>query len=146
MGLFEIGDTVFTLIFTVELALNLTAHWWSPFWNDGWNVFDFVVVTVCLLSMMFSSLDVFKSLRLVRPFRLLRVFARLASLRMLVNAISASIMPVINALIIVMIVIAIYAVLGVTFFNEIDPENFSVFTIALFTMFQVRLARGSSHS
>jgi hypothetical protein len=134
---FETGDLIFTLVFAAELVINLTAHWWAPFWSDGWNIFDFIVVTICLLSMAFSSLDVFKSLRLVRPFRLLRVFARLASLRMLVNAISASIMPVINALVIVMIVIAIYAVLGVTFFHEIDQENFSVFTIALFTMFQV---------
>ena len=134
---FETGDLIFTLVFAVELVINLTAHWCAPFWSDGWNIFDFIVVTICLLSTVFSSLDVFKSLRLVRPFRLLRVFARLASLRMLVNAISASIMPVINALVIVMIVIAIYAVLGVTFFHEIDQENFSVFTIALFTMFQV---------
>jgi len=65
------------------------------------------------------------------------VFARLTSLRMLVNAISASIMPVINALIIVMTIIAIYAVLGVTFFAGSDPDNFAVFTIALFTMFQI---------
>ena len=56
---------------------------------------------------------------------------------MLVNAISASIMPVINALVIVMIVIAIYAVLGVTFFSALDPDNFAQFTIAFFTMFQV---------
>jgi hypothetical protein len=69
---FEMGDLVFTLIFTFELCINLIAHWWAPFWMDGWNIFDFVVVSVCLLSITFSSFDVFKSLRLLRPFRLLR--------------------------------------------------------------------------
>jgi len=29
---FETGDLVFTLIFTFELVINLTAHWWAPFW------------------------------------------------------------------------------------------------------------------
>jgi len=134
---FELADTVFTIVFTIELAINMLAHCWSPFWQDGWNVFDFLVVSVCLLAMFSSELDVFKSLRLIRPFRVLRLFARLASLRMLVNAISASIAPVANALAIVMIVIAIYAVLGVSFFETQDPENFATFSMAMFTMFQV---------
>ena len=84
---------------------------------------------------------VFKSLRLIRPFRVLRLFARLQSLRMLVNAISASIAPVANALAIVMIVIAIYAVLGVSFFMTQDPDNFATFSMAMFTMFQVTDSR-----
>jgi len=39
---------------------------------------------------------------------------------------------------VVMIVIAIYAVLGVSFFMELDPKNFATFGQAMFTMFQVR--------
>jgi len=133
---FERGDMLFTYIFAVELLLNYLAHVGLGFWEDGWNQFDVVVVTICLISLLNSSLDSIKSLRLVRPFRVLRVFARLASLRMLVNAISASILPVANALVIVMIVIAIYAVLGVSFFMDFDP-NFATFGQAMFTMFQV---------
>ena len=98
---------------------------------------DFFVVSVSLLALAVSSLTSLKSLRLLRPFRVLRVFSRLVSLRMLVNAIIASIAPVFNALVIVMVWIAIYAVLGVSFFSEIDPVHFGGFRKALFTMFQV---------
>ena len=57
---FELADTWFTIVFTIELVINMTAHWCWPFWNDGWNVFDFIVVTVCLLATFSSELDVFK--------------------------------------------------------------------------------------
>ena len=32
-------DTFFTIIFAVELALNMFAHWFRDFWNEGWNWF-----------------------------------------------------------------------------------------------------------
>ena len=46
-------------------------------------------------------------------------------------------MQVTNALAIVMIVISIYAVLGVNFFFEDDPDNFATFAISFLTMFQI---------
>mmetsp|Transcript_29155 Transcript_29155/g.46957 ORF Transcript_29155/g.46957 Transcript_29155/m.46957 type:complete len:310 (+) Transcript_29155:591-1520(+) len=46
-------DMVFTIIFAVELGINLMAHWFRPFWSDGWSVFDFIVVTVSLLALFF---------------------------------------------------------------------------------------------
>ena len=36
----------FNYIFTVELALNMYAHWFHMFWSSGWNVFDFITVLV----------------------------------------------------------------------------------------------------
>jgi hypothetical protein len=29
----------------LELCVNMFGHWWQLFWNDGWNIFDFVVVS-----------------------------------------------------------------------------------------------------
>ena len=49
-------------------------------------------------------------------------------------------MPVLNALTIVMIVVSIYAVLGVSFFVDKDPAHFASFASSIFTMFQVLLS------
>ena len=43
---FEQIDLAFTVVFTVELMVNMTAHWLWAFWRDGWNQFDFIVVMV----------------------------------------------------------------------------------------------------
>ena len=131
---FEMGDYLFTAVFTLELALNMTAHWWKPFWASSWNVFDFVIVSVTLISLSPASLPGIKFLRLIRAFRVLRIFARLASLRMLISALTASFLPVANAIIIVLLVVAIFSVLGVSFFNETDPAHFRTFAQSMFTM------------
>ena len=60
--------------------------------------------------------------RLMRAFRVLRIFGRLKSVRSIINALTASIVPVINAFFIVAIVMALFAIVGVTFFADEAPE------------------------
>lgn len=77
------------------------------------------------------------TLRLMRAFRVLRLFGRLSSLRQIINALTAAILPVLNAFLIMLLVISIYAILAVSFYGELRPKLFGSFTRALFTMFQV---------
>ncbi|MGB1603982.1 MAG: ion transporter, partial [Promethearchaeia archaeon] len=44
------ADLFFTIIFTVELLINMYAHLFWAFVRDGWCMFDFFVVTVSLIS------------------------------------------------------------------------------------------------
>ena len=37
---FDIADLIFTIIYILELLLNLFSNWWRPFINDGWSVHD----------------------------------------------------------------------------------------------------------
>jgi hypothetical protein len=60
---------------------------------------------------------------------------------MLISALTASLMPVLNALTIVMIVVSIYAVLGVSFFVDKDPAHFSSFAQSMFTMYAISPSR-----
>ena len=48
---YEMFDNIFTLLFTVELAVNLVATWASEFLADPWNYFDFAIVCVSLLTL-----------------------------------------------------------------------------------------------
>ena len=46
------SDVIFTSVFGVELVLNMLCHFFLPFWKDGWNIFDFVVVTFSIFALL----------------------------------------------------------------------------------------------
>lgn len=138
-------ELFFTIIFTVELGINMFAHWWWLFWADGWNWFDFIVVFVSLLSMLLPNLPGVAVLRLLRAFRVFRLFKRMESLRKIIKSLEESIPGVANAFMILMLVMSIYAILGVEFFRHtfihpwnaiIQPNYFDNFSKSLFTLFQ----------
>ncbi len=99
----EAVDTAFTVIFTVELVLNAFAHWFKPFISDGWNIFDFIVVALSLVALgpVNIPLNVIRSLR---AFRVIRLFGRLKGLKNIVTALASSVMPVLQALLILLII------------------------------------------
>ena len=75
----EYGDTleplngVFLGIFVVELLLRIASYGRRPqdFFRDGWNVFDFIVVSAAFLPGVRESSTL---LRLVRLLRIVRIF------------------------------------------------------------------------
>ena len=73
----------------------------------------------------------------MRAFRVMRLFGRLESLRQIIEALTSSLIPVGNALLIMLLVTSIYAILAVNFFAERSPEFFGNFSKALFSLFQV---------
>ena len=57
------------------------------------------------------------STRLLRTFRVLRLFSKLRSLRTLITALASSLVAVVNAFVIVILVSVVYAILGVQLFQ-----------------------------
>ena len=135
---FNAIDVFFTWVFFFELLWNLAAHWFWPFFSDGWSVFDLFVVSVSMAA-YFAGSDggAIKTLRLMRAFRVMRLFGRLKSLRQIITSLTASLIPMGNAFLIMLLVTSIYAILGVNFFAESSPHFFGNFSRALFTLFQV---------
>ena len=89
----EYVDLAFTITSAIELVMNMFANWtfdddccMPAFFLDGWNLFDFVVVSISILAYILTSLPGISILRLLRVFRVLRLFPRLQSLRMIINA------------------------------------------------------------
>jgi len=147
MQLFNTAEVVFTVIFLVELVVNISIHG-REFFSSGWNHFDLVVVTISLVALAEDNIPGINVLRLLRAFRVLRLFGRLGAQRRIINAISSSALPVVNALIIVLLVMCIYAIMGVEFFGKPEEDGgwgaveFDTFSDALFTMFQVATFEG----
>jgi len=134
--IFESVDLGFTIIFTIELLVNMFATLLWEFVGDAWNWFDFVVVAVSLISLVLTDLPGADVLRLMRCFRVFRLFKRIPSLRKIMGAITKSLVPMGNAFCIVCLVTAIYSIVAVTFFASHAPHNFSSFFVSFFSLFQ----------
>lgn len=152
----------FNLAFTLELIINMYAYWFKSFWKSNWSRFDFVVVSIGLLTM--TDLDLpgpLTLLRNMRAFRVFRLFKRIESLRKILEALARAVPGVINAFFILLLVMSIYSILAVEFWSTFGAggmivnergdeiefttsrgqdygfEYFGNFPKSLFTMFQV---------
>jgi hypothetical protein len=96
-------NLAFNVLFLVELVLNLYAHWFLAFFSNPWSVMDLFVV---LLSLLTLGLPV-SALRLIRAFRVIRLFGRLRALKKIISALTASIIPMLNAFLILFVVLSI---------------------------------------
>jgi len=160
-GTFEVFEYTFNIAFTIELVVNMYAHWFWKFWLSSWNLFDFFIVGVGLLSMMGLIGGNLTMLRTLRAFRVFRLFKRVKALNKILQALTRSVPGVSHAFSVVLLVMSIYAILGVEFFLNFDKggtyinqenltvelitprmynygdEYFGTFCRALFTLFQV---------
>ena len=137
----DIVDTSFLVIFTTELFLNIYARWMRDFLSDGWCCFDALVIATSLITPFLPvSEDTqfpVQIFRLFRALRILRLFGRLKSVRVIINALSASLSPVANAFFIMFVVLMIYAILGVSLFAEKAPGTFGKFDRSVSTLFRI---------
>jgi hypothetical protein len=99
----ETLDEMFTIVFLVELLVNAFGHWFKPFISDGWNIFDLIVVTMSLVALGPVKVPV-NVIRSLRAFRVIRLFGRLKGLKNIVTALASSVIPVLQALLILLII------------------------------------------
>ena len=130
------ANRVVLLIFCFEIAVKLGSHGRNPlrFFQDGWNVFDFVIVAVCLLPVGGGSVTVLRVLRLLRVMRLVRA---LPKLQVLVNALLKSAPSMGYVTVLLSLVFYVYGVAGVFFFGGNDPVHFGSLGISLLSLFRV---------
>jgi hypothetical protein len=102
----EISNMFFTIIFTVELVINMMAYWMQPFLTNPWSMLDAYVVLMSLVAL--GPVDIpITILRLMRAFRVIRLFGRLKALKKMVTALTSSIIPMMNAFLILFIIASI---------------------------------------
>jgi hypothetical protein len=130
-------DLFFTIIFSIELLFNMLGSGFREFCLSGWNQFDFFVVFSSLVTLAFPNVPGVNHLRTARVLRVMRLFGRVRSLRLVVIAIAASLIPVLNAMVILGVVSSIFAILGQSLFAETDPELFATYSSSMLTMFQI---------
>jgi hypothetical protein len=124
---FEVWEWFFNISFLIELVLNMYATWCCRFWKSGWNIFDFFVVVIGWMFQLRLPLPgPLKLLRMMRAFRVFRLFKRVPSLRKILNSLGKAIPGVMNAFLIQLIVMSIYAIIGVDRFQDYGEGGFFI--------------------
>lgn len=129
-------DRIILGIFMIEALLKIAAHGRQPwrYFADGWNVFDFLIIIICLLPVGGPFAAV---LRLARALRLLRLVSALPQLQLLVGALLKSLSAMGYVSLLLGLLFYIYAVAGIHLFGKTDPANFGSLGSALLTLFRI---------
>ena len=96
----------------------------KPYLKSYWNMLDFFVVAASMVDLYMqimgvdaNSLQALKSLRALRALRPLRMISRNDGMRLVVNALLASLPSMTNVLLVCSLFILIFSIMGVNFFK-----------------------------
>ncbi|XP_050539645.1 sodium channel protein 60E-like isoform X2 [Daktulosphaira vitifoliae] len=120
----DVGNKIFTAIFTIECLFKLIALS-NNFFNCGWNIFDMIIVTASLLDLSFEMIDGLSVLRCLRLLRVLKLAQSWTTMKVLLSIIISTIGALGNLTFVLIIIIYIFAVIGMQLFSkDYKPEKF----------------------
>ncbi|NXG29604.1 SCN5A protein, partial [Dromaius novaehollandiae] len=131
-SMLNVGNLVFTGIFTAEMILKIIALDPYYYFQQHWNIFDSVIVALSLIELSFPKHKSKKERRkggtmsVLRSFRLLRVFKLAKSwptLNTLIKIIGNSLGALSNLTLVLAIIVFIFAIVGVQLFGRSYGEN-----------------------
>jgi voltage-gated sodium channel len=129
-------DWGITLFFLTEITIRfLGEERKRDFFKSAWNIFDTLIVTVSLIPIEDSEMAVVG--RLIRIFRVLRMVSIIPELRMLMNSLIKALPQLGYVLMLMFIIFYIYAAIGSTFFQHINPSLWGDIAVSLLTLFRV---------
>jgi len=135
-------DNFIISCFVLEIGLKIVSNGKRP-WNfflDPWNVFDFVIVAICLIPA--GDTHFFAAFRVLRVLRILRMITILPKLRLLIGALVKSVPSMGYIILLIAILFFVYAIVGVFVFGASDPMHFGDLHHTLVTLFKVLTLEG----
>jgi voltage-gated sodium channel len=135
-------DRLIIAFFTLEIVLKILSNGKAPwrYFKDPWNVFDFVIVAICLIPV--SDTHYFSVFRILRVLRILRLITVFPKLRMIIGALLKSIPSMGYVVMLIGLLFYVYAVTGVFIFGKADPLHFGDLHHAMVTLFKVLTLEG----
>ncbi|TPV55086.1 ion transporter [Aestuariibacter sp. GS-14] len=132
----NILDWLISAFFLVELTIRFLAERRKlDFFKSFWNWFDTIIVLVSLLPL--ENSDTALIARLVRVFRVLRMISIIPELRILLVSLMKALPQLGYVMLLMFIIFYIYAAVGSTLFEQINPVLWGDITISLLTLFRV---------
>ncbi|WP_372571512.1 ion transporter [Ruegeria jejuensis] len=125
-------DTVCLGIFVIEILMKLIARG-HRFFLSGWNVFDFLVVSIALAPAT-EGLSVLRALRILR---VLRVISVAPSLRRVVEGFVKALPGMGSVFVLMAIIFYIGAVISTKLFGHSFPDWFGDLGLSAYTLFQI---------
>ncbi|MGV6801343.1 MAG: ion transporter [bacterium] len=130
-------DQILLFIFVAELCVRVGVYR-KKFFNSGWNIFDFIIITISALSMS----PLFAALRAFRVLRLLHIVTVMPRMRVVVSALIDSIPGILSVGVVVVLVLYVFAIIASNLYGATNPEHFGNIFITMYTLFQVMTLEG----
>jgi voltage-gated sodium channel len=133
-GLLAAANGVCLGIFVVELGIRIAAYGRRPqdFFREGWNVFDFVVITAAFAPGLRQNATL---LRLVRLLRIVRIVSVLPEVRVLLRGMVRSLPPIGSMAVLGLLLIYLYGMVGWLLFHTEDPGRWGNLGDAMLSLF-----------
>lgn len=119
-------------VFVVEILLKLLAF--GPrFFRSGWNIFDFLIVSISLVPAS-GPLEILRALRILRVLRLL---SQVPKLRVIIESLMRALPGMGWTALLLLLVFYVFAVMGTMMFGQQFPEYWGNLALSLFSLFQI---------
>ena len=125
-------DRLCLAVFTIELLAKIVA-WRGRFFRDGWNIFDFVVVSLSFI----PASDGLTALRALRILRLLRVISTAPRLRRVVEGFITALPGMGSVFLLMALIFYIGSVIATKLFGETFPDWFGTLALSAYSLFQI---------
>lgn len=135
-SLLHVLDKIVLGIFILEILIKMGAEGSRPwrYFLDPWNIFDFIIVVVCLLPFEGQFVAV---LRLARILRVLKLVTAVPKLQVIVGALLKSIPSMFYVTVLLSILFYAYAVMATFMFKGNDPLHFGSLEMSMLSLFRV---------
>ena len=137
--LFAMIDWGILIIFVIEIILKLFAFG-RDFFRDWWNILDFLIVGVALVSSQ-ATVFIFRFVRILRIFRLM---STVPELRFTLEAVFKALPSIGYTMVLLFLMFYIFAVICTWLFGQDFPDLFSDLGRSMFSLFQVMTLEGWS--
>jgi voltage-gated sodium channel len=115
-----------------------TKPWY--YFREKMNCFDFLIVVVCLVSMLMDTSgdggSAVQALRMLRLLRLLKLLDEIPELRQIVIGLQSGLSSIFFITCIMVLVYYLYAVVGLMMFKANDPYHFPDLHNAMISLFR----------
>lgn len=129
-------DWMISAFFLAEITIRFLAEKNKlNFFKSLWNWFDSLIVIISLLPL--ENSDTALIARLVRVFRVLRMISIIPELRILLVSLLKALPQLGYVMLLMFIIFYIYAAIGSTLFEDINPVLWGDITISLLTLFRI---------
>jgi voltage-gated sodium channel len=129
-------DWFISAFFLTEITIRFLAEKRKrDFFKSFWNVFDTLIVLISMIPADDTELALIA--RLVRVFRVLRMISIIPELRILLVSLIKAMPQLAYVMLLMFIIFYIYAAVGSTLFENINPTLWGDITISLLTLFRV---------
>ncbi len=125
-------DTTALAIFVIEIAMKLWVYRLG-FFKNGWNIFDFVIVSIALVPSS-GPLSVLRAMRILRVLRLVSVVPQM---RTVVGALFGALPGMGSIVAVLLLVFYVAAVMATKLFGTEFPQWFGTIGESMYSLFQI---------